>query len=104
MVILTGCTTGLLLVHFAWVSGNVPYFQGEALAKRSEVQALATKIYEDDREDVVKDLVDTRRDQCKTTGMAKDIYTERIARMLERYKDLHDNRAFELPSCEDYDQ
>lgn len=105
IVFLTGSTATMLFMHLAWVAGAVPYFEGEALAKKSEVAAIQQRLLREDKEDIILELVNTRREHCKSTGRAKDIYLERLNRLQERYKDLHNSsREFSLPSCGDFSQ
>jgi len=105
IVFLAGTNLSLLVLHFAWVSGSVPFFETEALAKRSEVIAIEARLLQEDREDVIADLNNTRREHCKAKGRAKDIYQQQLTNLQERYKDLYNSaREFDLPPCDDYSQ
>lgn len=105
MVGLSSTTTTILIAHLAWVAGTFPFFESEALAKLSDVAAIQARLLEEDREDVIADLNNTRREHCKASGRAKNIYQQQLTSLQERYKDLYGSyREFELPPCSDYSQ
>lgn len=93
----------MILFHVLWSFKMVPFLNNQGFVTSIEYKELTTTIQDLRRKNLVRTILESRKNQCRSTGKAKDLYTHEIAELLEEYQRLF-GQAFQLPDCEDFAQ
>ena len=97
MAMVAFSTAAAFYMHLLWAEGGIPWV-GEGYAHAEQLNAIQSDMKVARIRDLITDILNTRKNQCKATGPLHDVLTQQITEMTIEYQHLN-NSPFPVPSC-----